>query len=190
MPLCFRRAALLVAGASGLALCVSPASAQPSTDGQVRVVTSPEPLPATHDKARLFLGGSIDMGSAPNWQRDVIDALKNEDILVLNPRRADWDPAWKPEASDPNFKQQVEWELAALESSDVIIIYFAPGSQSPVSLLEMGLHARTGKLVVLCPDGYWRKGNVDITASKYGVTQVHSINELIEEIRRRLKSRS
>ena len=27
-------------------------------------ITSPRPLPAAHDRARLFLGGSIDMGKA------------------------------------------------------------------------------------------------------------------------------
>lgn len=83
----------------------------------------------------------------------------------------------------------VEWELDALESSDIVIIYFAPGSQSPISLLEMGLYARSGKLVILCPDGYWRKGNVDITAAKYGVTQVRSLDELIAEVRVRLRGK-
>jgi hypothetical protein len=33
------------------------------------VVTSPQALPAKHDRLRVFLGGSIDMGTAPDWQR-------------------------------------------------------------------------------------------------------------------------
>ena len=165
------------------------ATAQATEERQLQVITSPEALPASHAKLRVFLGGSIDMGSAPNWQRTVIDALKGEEIVILNPRRADWNPAWKPEASDLNFRRQVEWELDALESSDIVIIYFAPGSQSPVSLLEMGLYARSGKLVILCPDGYWRKGNVDITAAKYGVTQVRSLDELVAEVRVRLRGK-
>ncbi|WP_442802172.1 nucleoside 2-deoxyribosyltransferase domain-containing protein [Sphingobium sp. CR2-8] len=149
-------------------------------------VTSPQPLPATHDRARLFLGGSIDMGKASDWQRDMIAALAAERVTILNPRRPDWNPAWKPEASDPNFRSQVEWELAALDSADIIILYFAPGSQSPVSLLEMGLHARSGKLVIFCPDGYWRKGNVDITAERYGAKQLSSFRALMVEVRSRI----
>lgn len=148
-------------------------------------ITSPQPLPAAHDRARLFLGGSIDMGHATDWQRDMIAALAGERVTILNPRRPDWNPAWKPEASDPNFRQQVEWELAALDSADIIILYFAPGSQSPVSLLEMGPHARSGKLIIFCPDGYWRKGNVDITAERYGAHQVSSFDALLREVRAR-----
>ncbi|MFD2428312.1 nucleoside 2-deoxyribosyltransferase domain-containing protein [Sphingobium scionense] len=154
--------------------------------GEAVIITSPEPLPVAHDRARLFLGGSIDMGKATDWQRDMIAALADERVAILNPRRADWNPAWKPEANDPHFRQQVEWELAALDSADIIILYLAPGTQSPVSLLEMGLHARGGKLVVLCPEGFWRKGNVDITAARYGVEQVSTIEELTAVVRRRI----
>ncbi|WP_395327119.1 nucleoside 2-deoxyribosyltransferase domain-containing protein [Novosphingobium sp. BL-8H] len=150
------------------------------------IVTSPQPLPVAHDVPRVFLGGSIDMGSATDWQADLIKALANEKVVILNPRRPDWNPAWKPEASEPEFRRQVEWELAALDSADVIVMYLAPGTQSPVSLLELGLHARDGKLVVLCPDGFWRKGNVDITAARYGVTQVATMEELLATVRQRI----
>ncbi|PVM90027.1 nucleoside 2-deoxyribosyltransferase domain-containing protein [Caulobacter endophyticus] len=150
------------------------------------VVTSPQALPAAHDRPRVFLGGSIDMGKAVDWQSQMIAALADQDVVILNPRRPDWNPAWKPVADEPEFRRQVEWELAALESADVIVLYLTPGSQAPISLLEMGLHARTGKLVVLCPEGFWRKGNVDITAQKYGVRQVETLDALIAEVKARL----
>jgi hypothetical protein len=151
------------------------------------VVTSPQALPAAHDRPRVFLGGSIDMGKAVDWQAQMIAALADQDVVILNPRRPDWNPAWKPVAEEPEFRRQVEWELAALESADVVVLYLTPGSQAPISLLEMGLHARTGKLVVLCPEGFWRKGNVDITAQKYGVKQVESLDALIAEVKARVK---
>lgn len=157
------------------------AHAQTST-----VVTSPEALPVTHDRPRVFLGGSIDMGNAPDWQKGMIEALAADDVVILNPRRPDWNPKWRPEADEPEFRRQVEWELGALESADVIVLYFSPGSQSPISLLEMGLHARGGKLIVLCPPGYWRKGNVDITGARYGVEQVSSLSELMAAVKRRV----
>ncbi|PXA91876.1 hypothetical protein DMC25_05495 [Caulobacter sp. D4A] len=150
------------------------------------VVTSPQALPAAHDRPRVFLGGSIDMGKAVDWQAQVIAALADQNVVILNPRRPDWNPAWKPVADEPEFRRQVEWELAALESADVIVLYLTPGSQSPISLLEMGLHARSGKLVVLCPEGFWRKGNVDITGEKYGVKQVESLEALITEVKARV----
>lgn len=150
------------------------------------VITAPAPLPARHDRVRVFLGGSIDMGHAADWQQSVAAALGGEDVVILNPRRPDWNPAWKPEADDPHFREQVEWELAALDSADIIVLYLAPGSKSPVSLLEMGLHAQSGKLILLCPSGYWRKGNVDITAERYGIEQVADFDALIAAVRARI----
>lgn len=166
------------------ALCLG-AISSPVLAGPVHV-TSPEPLPLDNHMPRVFMGGSIDMGGAPDWQAAMTRALSDMDVVILNPRRPDWNPAWRPEADEPEFRRQVEWELAALEASDVIVMYFAPGTQSPISLLEMGLHARTGKLIVLAPDGFWRKGNVDITAEAYGVRQVHTMEELTAAVREAL----
>ena len=52
--------------------------------------------------------------------------------------------------------------------------------------LRLGLHARGGKLILLCPAGFWRKGNVDITAEHYGVEQVATMDELAAAVRRRV----
>ncbi len=153
-------------------------------------VTSADALPAKHDRPWVFLGGTIDMGASLDWQAVLLEKLSGLDATFLNPRRRDWNPAWRPEASDPNFRQQVQWELAALEAADVIVMYLAPKSQSPVSLLELGLHARTGKLIVLCPEGFWRKGNVDLTAAFYGVEQVSSMEELAAAVKRRVAVKS
>ncbi|WP_292051272.1 MULTISPECIES: nucleoside 2-deoxyribosyltransferase domain-containing protein [unclassified Brevundimonas] len=170
-----------LSAAIGLGLCASLASTQAMAEPII--VVSPSPLPLDNQRPRVFMGGSIDMGGAPDWQAAMIRALSDMDVVILNPRRPDWNPAWKPEASEPEFRRQVEWELAALEASDVIVMYFAPGTQSPISLLEMGLHARSGKLIVLAPDGFWRKGNVDITAEAYGVHQVQTMEELTAAVR-------
>lgn len=152
------------------------------------VITSPDAIPEGTAKPRIFLGGSIDMGRAEDWQAALPQALAHLDVLWLNPRRADWDPNWKPEADEPEFRRQVEWELAALEASDIIILYFAAGSQSPISLLELGLHARSGKVIALAPEGFWRKGNVDITAEQYDIEQVSDMPTLQAAIRRRVEA--
>src|SRR5690606_13778020 len=169
--------ALLSALLSSLAVLTACIAAAPAT-AQPAVVISPQPLPIDNSRPRVFLGGSIDMGGAPDWQAALTRALSDTDVTVLNPRRPDWHPAWRPETDAPEFRRQVEWELAALESADVIVMYFAPGTQSPISLLEMGPNARGGKLIVLAPEGSWRKGNVDIPARAYGVRHVQTMDEL------------
>lgn len=45
-------------------------------------------------------------------------------------------------------------------------MYFGKDSKSPISLLETGLFKE--KILCYCPDGFYRKGNVDIVAQRYG----------------------
>ena len=180
MPMKLRlSAALLVLGI----LAADTANAEPV---RATVITSPTPLPQPATRRRIFLAGSIEMGKAADWQAEVVAALRDLDVEILNPRRSDWDRAWKPDLSDPHFKQQVEWELDALEAADVIVMFLAPDTQSPISLLELGLHARSGKLIVFCPPGFWRKGNVDAVTACYGVETADSLTALVVAARRRL----
>ena len=62
-----------------------------------------------------------------------------------------------------------------MEDATHIVMYFDPTTKSPISLLELGLHASSGKLTVCCPEGFWRKGNVDIVCKRYGVPMVKSL---------------
>ena len=111
----------------------------------------------------IFLGGSIEMGKAENWQERLVKEFTNTDLTFLNPRRDDWDSSWTQSIDNPQFYEQVTWEQEALHFSDIIIIYFDPATMSPISLLELGLFASSGKLIVCCPEGFWRKGNVELS---------------------------
>ncbi len=98
----------------------------------------------------------------------------------------DWDSSWKENIKEAKFYEQVQWELKAQEQADMIVMFFAPETKSPISLLELGLFARSGKMVVCCPDGFWKKGNVDIVCERYGVPQVENLSELIDCIIQKL----
>ena len=73
-----------------------------------------------------------------------------------------------------------------LERSSVIALFFAANTMSPISLLEMGLHARAGKVVVCCELGYLRRQNVVEVCHKYGIMMVPNIRALAAEVLRRL----
>ena len=144
-------------------------------------------IQAVHDSSdsprpRVFLAGSIEIGSAEDLQRKAAETLLKNGITVLNPRRDDFDLSAEQNIEDDYFREQVEWELRALEAADAILMYFAPETKSPISLLELGLFARSGKLVVCCPEGFWRKGNVDVVCAEYGIKQVSSIYEALGRI--------
>ncbi|GGX02718.1 nucleoside 2-deoxyribosyltransferase domain-containing protein [Aquimarina muelleri] len=152
----------------------------------MNVIKAPEEL-TINNQYSIFLAGSIEGDTATKWQDMVIENLSNEKGILLNPRRLSWDTSWKQEIENPKFKEQVTWELDALEQADRIIMYFDPATKSPISLLELGLFAKSGKLLVCCPKGFWRKGNVDIVCERYKVDQVNNLEELIDEVKKKLK---
>ena len=134
------------------------------------------------DKVKVFLGGSIEMGKAEKWQERMVKDFANADVVFLNPRRDDWDWSWEQSINNPKFYEQVKWEQDALEASDIIIINFDPATKSPISLLELGLFASSGKVVCCCPEGFWRKGNVDIICERYGIPLVEDYDDLVRVI--------
>lgn len=119
---------------------------------------------------RIFLAGSIEMGKAEQWQQRIASAMSDAgNVVILNPRRDDWDESWEQRADDPRFFEQVSWELDMLEAADLVIMYLAPGTKSPVSLLELGLCARSGKLRVCCPAAFWHRGNVEMVCMRHRI---------------------
>lgn len=94
------------------------------------------------------------------------------------------------------FREQVEWELDALTKTKIILMYFDPATKSPISLFEAGLFANDGetlrvdgkvqrvsKLHVVCPPGFWRKGNVDIVCEHYGIRQYPNLTQAVKAIK-------
>lgn len=146
------------------------------------VLKPPTPLPPTFAQPSVFLAGSIEMGRAELWQDAVAAALRAEPLIILNPRRDDWDPNWEQSRTNPQFVAQVTWELDAQERAELITMYFAPETYAPITLLELGLFAASGKLLVCCPPGYWRKGNVDVVCARYGIPQLPTLAELCDAL--------
>lgn len=154
----------------------------------MKIIKPPQAL-RLNNKPSIFLAGSIDQGEAVDWQAQIIDALSvhNLDIVILNPRRDSWDPTWDQNDSNLDFVRQVNWELNAMDKANMIVMHFAPKTKAPVSMLELGLYADKNKLIVCCPDGYWRKGNVDIICKKYKIKQVDTVQDLTYTIITRYK---
>lgn len=120
------------------------------------------------------------MGTATDWQTRMERTLSEFDIVIFNPRRDDWDTSWVQSKDNPQFREQVEWELDALERANIIAVYFEPGSKSPISLLEFGMFGDGfARMIVCCPEGFWRKGNVDIVCEYRGIEQVDTLDQLI-----------
>lgn len=126
------------------------------------------------------------MGSAIDWQTRVSKELTDLDVDIYNPRRDDWDSSLKQDISEPRFNEQVTWELDHLDLADIIVVFFDPDGKAPITLMELGLHASEGKCIVCCPEGYWRRGNVQIVCDRYDIPLFDTLDDLIENLRSRL----
>jgi hypothetical protein len=151
----------------------------------LQVLKPPAPIALDDHSPSIFLAGSIEMGQAENWQAQFERELADLDVTLLNPRRDGWDATWVQSICNPQFREQVDWELAGLELATIVAMYFAPTTKAPITLLELGLVASSGKLIVCCPDGYWRKGNVEVVCHRYGVPLVATLAELVTAVRKR-----
>jgi len=164
----------------------------------VNVIKPVAPVPqggASH-YINIFLGGSIEMGAAENWQdrvtlelSQVLEHDTEFDYNILNPRRDDWDSSWSQEpVPGTKFHEQVSWEREAQENSDIIVYYFADGTKSPITLLELGEYGprhdgiEDRYVVVKCGPGFWRYGNVKIFCDDHGIPCVETYEEMMEII--------
>jgi len=151
-----------------------------------KIVMAPRKVP----ERSIFLAGSIDMGAAVNWQERVCNEFKDVDgLTIFNPRRDDWDSSWRQSILDPKFNEQVNWEMDRLEQADFVCFYFDPKGQAPITLLELGYmlgKKEPKQLVVCCPEGFWRKGNVEVMCHRHDVRLVDNIQAMLDVIRWRL----
>lgn len=150
----------------------------------VKVFTPPQPT-FNAEGRKVFLAGSIEMGKATEWQKEVIRCAEvaflsfKGRLSIFNPRRSDWDSTWEQKIENPNFFQQVTWELDRIKESDAVIFFFEPGTQSPISLLELGEVEKHKDILVVCPEGFWRKGNVDIYCQRHNIPQFNDPKDAI-----------
>lgn len=143
-----------------------------------KIIKAPEPfivdIAFCEREKIIFLAGSIDNGAVPNWQKEAESKLTKYNI-IFNPRRDDWDSSWEQSIDNKKFVEQVIWEQDALGVSNKILIYFAPDSISAISLLEFGLYLPTNKLIVCCPDGFWKKGNIEVMCERFKIPCFNSL---------------
>ncbi len=146
-----------------------------------------------YDRVEIFLAGSIDNGSASLWAARVESMLQaSEDrgeippVLLFNPRREKWNSELEQTPDNPEFLAQVHWELDNLTDCEIPFFYFEPGSVSPITLQELGycigMQATPFPPVVCCPDGFWRKGNVQIMCELHGIPVYDDLTSAIDAL--------
>jgi hypothetical protein len=175
----------------------------PVQDKHNQLYPYPQPAPKRHEAYRffqpdppitkpvyrknsVFLAGSIEMGAAVQWQNEMATALEDLPVDVYSPRIGDWKPADGQDARNKALRDQIEWELSGMQHASVICFFFDHDTLSPVTLLELGLWAEKGKVVVCCNKKFWKSGNVSYVCEKNGVPIVETFAELVPLVRAKL----
>lgn len=120
----------------------------------------------------VFLAGTIDNGNSEDWQQATFDYLQDTAVTFMNPRREHWHPDTEQTISNPEFNHQVNWELNNIRDADIIFCFIGANSKSPITLMELGWlsghnqYSTPIPTIIVCEPKFWRKGNVEILASR------------------------
>ena len=153
----------------------------------MQVITAPEPIPENPDVPTIFLAGGIT--NCPQWQNEIIELLKDEDGILLNPRRANFP------IDDPNAAQeQIEWEYHALNNADVFSMWFSDAeSDQPICMYELGRHLAMrdqlddlGHVIIGVEPGYKREQDVRIQAALVSEELAEQITDSLPEHAKRI----
>ncbi|KAH7324135.1 hypothetical protein B0I35DRAFT_475404 [Stachybotrys elegans] len=143
-----------------------------------QIIHAPSEEPIKGMKS-VFLAGTTTAVGNIDWRKNLAVSLSNYPITIFNPNRPDWDSTWREDISFDPFHKQVLWELDKQGQADLIVVYFHPATVAPISLLEFGLAVRApSKVIAIAPEGYAKRGNVQIVCQKFGIQFLDNIDEL------------
>lgn len=156
---------------------------------KAQVIMAPN-RPPLNGNTSIFLAGTTSKTGEPDWRETLTQALAEYPITIFNPKRDDWDSTWKEDFSDARWAEQVQWELEMQDGADIVVVFFHGISPAPISLLELGLSARSGKAIACAMDGYSKKGNVEAVCRRYKATFVTTEDELKDAVIKKLRAMS
>lgn len=141
-------------------------------------IESPEsPIIMSH-LGSIFLAGGIT--NCPDWQQDMRELLKNTNLALLNPRRANF-PIHDPGAA----KAQITWEHSHLRRANAILFWFPHETLCPIVLYELGAWSMGLKqiFVGVHPE-YQRRQDVEIQTllAKPNIKIVYSLKDLAGQV--------
>ncbi|KAF7546920.1 hypothetical protein G7Z17_g8099 [Cylindrodendrum hubeiense] len=150
-----------------------------------QVIKAPARPQQTH-RLSVFLAGTTSATGERDWRDALSNSLADQPVTLFNPKRTDWDSTWREDSSDKRWADQIQWELDMQDVADVIVVLFHGVTPAPISLAEMGMASRTGKLIACALDGYSKQGYVEAVCRKYKAPFVRNEDDLRRVVIERL----
>jgi hypothetical protein len=144
------------------------------------VIEAPNETYSYDKNKQLFLAGGIQ--KCPQWQKEMIDLLKDvKNLSIYNPRRENF-PIDDPDAAE----EQITWEYNHLKNADMISFWFSKGSLNPIVLLELGKWGLSSEkpIFIGIDEGYEREQDVVIQTklARPDIEIVYSLKGLVKQI--------
>lgn len=123
----------------------------------------------------MFLAGSMDYKTTNSWRDHVTSVLKDS-YVILDPTHKNHD-----NLNEEDMKSHIQWELDALAMADNILLNFLPESSSPISLVELGLYVSSNKMIVVCPEEFYKSKYVYTLCETYNTPIYNTITEALAQ---------
>lgn len=135
-------------------------------------------------ESRIFLlAGASEMDSSSRWQETVASFISKAGHIALCSRLQD-SKLSTSSFENAHFFQVRSWELDALELAEFVVFHLDASSKSPEGILELGYAAAKfpKKVCVICPEGFWCKGLVDILCYREDLMKYKSVEEMLDAL--------
>jgi hypothetical protein len=117
----------------------------------------------------IFMAGGVT--NCPDWQQEMLELLKDCDLIVFNPRRNNF-PIDDPKAT----YEQIKWEYERLHEADAVMFWFPCETLCPIALFELGAALERDQAIFIgVHPEYKRRQDVEIQTKLGGSSLVHSI---------------
>lgn len=153
------------------------------------ILRPPDRLTAARRKATttLYLAGPFEDGDGTpdeprSWRDELIDAMGDLDITIVDPRSGRWADL---EPGSPGRRGAFEWQYANALDADVVVVWVPDGRHAPTALMILGAlgakrnNAKKGSSVVVGGGGW--DGLVTLHAQNQRLFPVHG--DLAEVVR-------
>jgi hypothetical protein len=130
----------------------------------MKLLHPPERLSATQRRGvtTLYLAGPFEDGDGGpaqvrSWRDEVIDAVADLDVTVIDPRYAKW-PELTPGSA--SRRGAFDWQCSMAFEADVVAVWVPAGRGAPAAMLILGYlgakrnNAQKGSSVVVGGDGW------------------------------------
>lgn len=145
----------------------------------MKYIECPEIYEDIGNERSLFIAGGIT--NCSDWQSELVEKLKDENLIILNPRRKHFP------INDPNVEiEQIKWEYEHLKKASAISFWFAPETLCPITLYELGKQSILSKnLFIGVHPNYARKLDVEIQTKliRPEIKIVYSLHNLADQIK-------